>query len=46
VANSCVYCKEISGATKGVGECLDRASYCKCDVDDCFVKLVVLDSLC
>jgi hypothetical protein len=46
MADCCVYCNELSGAIKGVEECLDRASYCKFDIDDCSVKLVILNSLC
>ena len=42
VADCCIYCNELSG----VEEYLDRASYCKFDIDDCFVKLDVLNSLC
>jgi len=46
MADSCVCREGILGTIKGVEECLDRASYCKFDIDDCFVKLVVLNSLC
>jgi hypothetical protein len=46
VADCCVYCNELSGTFKGVEECLDKASYCMFDIDDCFVKLVVLNSVC
>lgn len=46
VADYCIYCNELSGTIKGVEEYLDRASYCKFDIDDCFVKLDVLNSLC
>jgi hypothetical protein len=37
VADCCVFFNELSGTIKGVEECLDRASYCKFDIDSCFL---------
>lgn len=46
MADCCLYCNELSGTIKRVEEYLDKASHCKFDIDDCFVNLDVLNSLC